>query len=80
MPVLDALLLIGGKSKGKLWALRQWELETVLALGWTESRWVRLGLTERYRKVCAHKLGDWLQALETEEEIKRIKARGSGKH
>lgn len=77
MPILDALLL-SGRGKGKTWALRQWELETVNALGWTESRWIKLPITERYRKVCAYKLNGWLTSLEAEEEIKRIKAKSHG--
>lgn len=60
-----------------MWGIRQWELETILALGWTEKAWIRLPLEERYRKVCSHKLGGWLQALESEEEVRRIKASGS---
>lgn len=56
-------------------ALRLWESETILALGWTEKAWVRLTLMERYRKVAAHKLGIWLSSLEQEEELKRIRAK-----
>lgn len=59
-------------------AIRSWELETINALGWTESTWIRLGLAERYRKVVAHKISGWLSALETEEEVKRMRAK-SGK-
>lgn len=70
--------MLSAKGKSKSWGIRQWELETINALGWTEAGWIRLGLAERYRKVCAYKLPGWLQALETEEEMKRIKAK-SGK-
>lgn len=55
-----------------------WELETINALGWTEAAWVRLPIDERYRKVCAHKLKDWLGGLEAEEEVKRIRAKSNG--
>jgi hypothetical protein len=50
-------------------------METINALGWAEAAWIRLSLAERYRKVCAFKLPGWLQALETEAEMKRIKAK-----
>lgn len=60
---------------GTVAAIRLWELETVNSLGWTEAAWCRLSLGERARKVCAHKLSAWLQALETELEIRRIKAK-----
>lgn len=72
--ILDALL-IGATGKGKVAALRLWEAETILALGWSEKAWIRLGIGERYRKVVAHKLSDWMKTLETEEEIKRMRAR-----
>lgn len=65
----------GAKGKAKLLALRQWELETINALGWTESRWARLSIEERYRKVVSHKLSDWMQALETEDQLRRAKAK-----
>lgn len=65
---------MSAKGKGKAWGIRQWELETINALGWTEAQWCELSLAERYRKVCAAKLSGWLQALETEAEIKRMKA------
>lgn len=76
MEILDALLQVGGKARGKSWGVRQWELETINALGWTEAQWIRVGLAERYRKVCAYKLPGWLQILETEAEMARIKAGG----
>lgn len=66
------------KGRGKVWAVRLWELETINALGWTEAAWCRLTLAERARKVCAYKVGDWLSALETEGEMRRMKARGRG--
>lgn len=66
---------MSAKGKGKAWAIRQWELETINALGWSEAQWCELGLAERYRKVCALKLGAWMQALETEEQIRKIKAK-----
>ena len=66
------MMLAGGK--GSVWALRQWELETINALGWTERAWVRLSTAERYRKVCAHKLKDWMAGLETEAELRRMRA------
>ncbi len=56
-------------------AIRSWELETINMLGWTEAAWIRLSLSERYRKVCATKLSGWLSALETEEEVKRMRAK-----
>jgi len=77
--MLDALLLMPGGDKGKVWALRQWELETINHLGWTESAWIRLSLDERYRKVCSHKLAGWQQALATEESIRKARAKsGNG--
>lgn len=71
--ILDAMLQ-SARGNGQSAALRQWELETINALGWRESDWVLLSLSERYHKVCAHKLGDWMMALESEEEMKRIRA------
>jgi hypothetical protein len=71
-------LLSSSKSKGEAAGLRQWELETINALGWTERAWIRLSLQERYRKVCAHKLKDWMAALESEEQIKEMRVK-SGK-
>lgn len=68
--------MLSAKGKAKSWGIRQWELETINALGWTEVGWIRLSVAERYRKVCAFKLPGWLQALETEAEIARIKAKG----
>lgn len=76
MEILDALLQVGGKARGKSWGIRQWELETINALGMTEAQWVRLGIAERYRKVCAFKLKEWMQILESEAELARIKASG----
>lgn len=63
------------RGRGKSWGVRQWELETINAIGWTEAAWGRLSLAERARKVCAHKLRDWMGALESELEIRRMKAR-----
>lgn len=63
------------RGVSKVWAVRLWETETINALGWTEARWIALSLNERSRKVCAHKLGDWLGALESERELARMKAR-----
>lgn len=59
----------------KVWAVRQWELETINALGWTETAWIRLELAERARKVCAHKLAKWQEGLETEREMRKQRAR-----
>ena len=78
LPILDALLASNSQSKGKSAGLRQWELETINALGWTEQAWIRLGLEERYRKVCSHKLKDWMASLESEEQLRKMKAK-SGK-
>lgn len=72
--ILNALIAIS-KGDGKVWAVRLWEMETINALGWTEDRWARLPLSERSRKVCAHKLSGWLQALETEKEMSRMRAK-----
>jgi len=72
--LLQAMLSIA-KGQGKIWAIRLWELETINALGWTESAWCRLSLAERARKVCAYKAGGWLSALETERELKKMKAK-----
>ncbi len=67
--------MVSAIGKGKTAAIRAWELETINTLGWTEAAWIRLSLAERYRKVCAHKLSGWLQALEQEEELRKIRAR-----
>ena len=72
--ILAALLSVS-RGVGKVWAVRLWEMETVNALGWTEGQWVRLALAERSRKVCAHKLSDWLGALEAEREMAKMRAR-----
>ena len=66
-------------GKGKLAAIRMWELETINSLGWTEERWVLLSLEERYRKVSAHKLNDWMSSLETRDEIRRMRAKSGAK-
>jgi len=70
--LLQAMMSIA-KGRGKIWAIRLWELETINAVGWTETAWCRLPLAERARKVCAHKVGDWLSALETEREMAKAK-------
>lgn len=57
-------------------ALRLWETETINYLGWTEAAWCRLSLAERARKVCGFKLSKWLEALESEAELRRIRAKG----
>lgn len=75
MEILDALLKVGSKARGKSWGIRQWELEAINSLGWSEVQWIRLGLAERYRKVCAFKLAGWMQVLESEAEMARIKAK-----
>ena len=64
------------RGRGKVWAVRLWELETINELGWTETAWCRLTLAERARKVCAHKVGDWLSSLETEREMAKMRAKG----
>lgn len=61
-------------GKGKLAALRMWELETINALGWNEAAWIQLPVDERYRKVVAHKLSDWMGALEARESMRRMRA------
>lgn len=61
------------KGRGKVWAIRLWELETINELGWTETAWCRLSLAERARKVCAFKIGGWLSALETEREMAKAR-------
>lgn len=73
LPILDALLLSSSKSKGEAAGLRQWELEVIVNMGWRESAWVRLPIQERYRKLCAYKLKDWMSALESEEQMKKLK-------
>jgi hypothetical protein len=60
-------------GKGKLAALRMWELETINGLGWNEADWVQLPLDERYRKVTAHKLSDWMGALEARESMRKMR-------
>lgn len=75
---MDALLLSGSESKGESAGLRQWELEAILSLGWRESAWIKLPIMERYRKVASHKLRDWMQSLETNEQLRKLKAK-SGK-
>lgn len=74
MEILDALIL-GAKGKAKTWAIRQWELEVIVHLGWRESSWIRLPIEERYRKLCAFKLPVWLASLEQEEELRKLKAK-----
>lgn len=71
-------MMLAADGKGKVAALKLWECETILNLGWRESSWIRLTLDERYRKLIAYKLPGWMQALEAEEEAKRIRAK-SGK-
>lgn len=78
MEVLDALWS-EADGKGKLAVLRLWELETINKLGWGEQDWINLPLSERYHKVVANKLSDWMQALETREEIKRLKAESNAR-
>lgn len=68
------MMLEGGGSR--VWAVRQWEMETINALGWSEARWVKLSLQERVRKICANKLSDWLSALEAEMARRKMKQRG----
>lgn len=71
-------MIMPGSDKGKVWALRQWELETINTLGWSEAAWVRLSVDERYRKVASHKLSGWQQALATEESIKKMRSKSGG--
>jgi hypothetical protein len=70
---LEALLMVA-TGKGQVWALRQWELETINSLGWTEAQWSSLVIEERYRKVIAHKLNGWLGGLEIEEQRRKLRA------
>lgn len=74
--ILDALL-VTSSGKGRVAALRLWEAETILAGGFTEAQWCRLLLAERIRKVVSHKLSQWLQLLETERELQKLKAKGA---
>ena len=69
--------MLSAKGHGTVAGLKLWELETINVLGWTETAWCRLSLSERVRKVCAFKLGDWLKALETERELAKMKAKGN---
>jgi hypothetical protein len=55
--------------------LRQWELEAINQLGWTEMQWCSLAKDERLRKLCALKLRDWMTALETEKQHQKFKAK-----
>ncbi len=66
---------MSAKGKSKTAALKVWEIETILHLGWAETAWLRLPIAERYRKLVGHKLSGWLAGLEQEEEMKRIKAK-----
>jgi hypothetical protein len=70
--------MTSGDGHGKLWAIRLWETETINKLGWSEVDWCELSTAERYRKVCAAKLGKWMQSLETAEAVRKMKAK-SGK-
>lgn len=66
------------RGRAKVWSVRLWETETINTLGWSEAKWCGLSLAERARKVCAHKLPDWLAALEAERELAKARAkRGS---
>lgn len=58
-----------------MWAVRLWEMETINALSYSELEWLNLPYDERVRKVCAYKLPQWLQSLETDREIKMMKAK-----
>lgn len=78
MEILDALML-SAKGKSKTAALKVWEVETILHLGWVESAWIRLPIAERYRKLVGHKLSGWLASLEQEEELRKIQAKSGGK-
>lgn len=68
-------MLASAGGKGKIAALKLWEVETILSLGWRESTWIRLPIAERYRKLVAHKLSSWLTGLEQEEEARRVRAK-----
>lgn len=71
LEVLDALQNVKG-GKGSYNAIKLWENKLMIRMRMTEVEYATLPLPERARKVCALLLDDWLQALATDEQLKKM--------
>lgn len=72
--IFDALKHMSPGSGGYD-AIRVWEINTMSQLGFTEEQWSKLDLAERARKVAANNLPKLLESLETDKQIKELKAK-----
>lgn len=73
--IFDAVVSLS-KGGGKVDVLRQWEHDAMAKFGFqTEDEWADLELDERARKMAGVALPGMLEALETNEQIERAKAK-----
>ena len=71
-PIFEALGVIEG-SPATYEAIRAWEIQLMISLQMDETQYGKLPIKERARKLCALKLPEWINALESHRMMEEMK-------